>query len=55
MIHSYNKTQREALISEIYFWNRTLYVLDSISVHHQESSTVHTAVGIGHRGLLTAC
>ena len=26
-------------ISQIYFWNRTLHVSDSFSVHHQESST----------------
>jgi len=26
------------------FWNRTLHVSDSFSVHHQESSTVHTAM-----------
>jgi len=30
------------LISQIYFWNRTLHVWDSFSVHHQESSTAHT-------------
>jgi len=24
--------------SQIYFWNRTLHVLDRFSVHHQESS-----------------
>jgi len=32
------------------FWNRTLHVSDSFSVHHQESSTVHTAIGICHTG-----
>jgi len=37
-------------ISQIYFWNRTLHVSKSVSVHHQESSTVHTAVGICHTG-----
>jgi hypothetical protein len=37
---------RDALNSQIYFWNRTLQVSDSSSVHHQESSTVHTAKGI---------
>jgi len=26
----------------------TLHVSDSFSVHHQESSIVHTAIGIGH-------
>ena len=42
--------QRDALISQIYLWNRTLHVSDSFSVHHQESSTVHTAIGICHTG-----
>jgi hypothetical protein len=37
------------------FWNRTVHVSDSFSVHHQESSTVHTAIvhtaiGICHTG-----
>ena len=30
--------------------NRTLHVSDSFSVHHQESSTVHTAIGVCHTG-----
>ena len=47
--YSYNKTN-DTLISQIYFWNRTLHVLDSFSVYHQESSTVHTAIGICHTG-----
>ena len=34
----------DALISQIYFWNKTLHVSDSSSVHHQEFFTVHTAV-----------
>ena len=48
--------QREALIFQIYFWNRTLHVADSISVHHQEYTvhhqeySAHTAIGIGHIG-----
>jgi len=28
---------------QIYFWNKTLHVSDSFSVHHQEYFTVHTA------------
>jgi len=36
--------------SQIYFWNRTLHVSNRFSVHHQESSTIHTAVGIHHTG-----
>jgi hypothetical protein len=30
------------------FWNRTLHVLDRFTVHHQESSTVYTAIDICH-------
>ena len=37
-------------ISQICFWNRTLHVSHSFSVHEQESSTVHTAIGICHTG-----
>jgi len=43
-------TACSALISQIYFWIRTLHVSDGFSVHHQESSTVHTAIDIGHTG-----
>ena len=32
------------------FWNITLHVSNRFSVHHQESSTVHTAIGIRHTG-----
>ena len=44
------KPTRCTLISQIHFWNRTLHVSDSFSVHRQESSTVHTAIGICHTG-----
>jgi hypothetical protein len=30
--------------SQIYFWNKTLHISDSSSVHHQEFFTVHTAM-----------
>jgi len=43
------KPQRDALISQIYFWIRTLHISDSVSVHHQESSTVHIAIGMSYR------
>jgi len=33
-------------ISQIYFWNRTLHVSDSFSVHHHESNTVFTAIDV---------
>jgi hypothetical protein len=32
------------------FWHRTLHVLDTFTVHHQETSTVHTAIDICHTG-----
>jgi len=38
------KTLTDALTSQIYFWNKTLHVSDSSSVHHQEFLTVHTAM-----------
>jgi len=43
VINSYNN-QLDAPISQIYFWNKTLHVSDSSSVHHQEFFTVHTAM-----------
>ena len=42
--NSYNKTNQMQIISQIYFWNKTLHVSDSSSVHHQEFFTVHTAM-----------
>jgi hypothetical protein len=51
VIYSYEyNNQRDVLISQIYFWNRTLHVSESFSVLHQESSTVHTATVICHTG-----
>ena len=38
------KNQLDALMSQIYFWNKTLHVSDSSSVHHQEFFTIHTAM-----------
>jgi len=35
--------------------NINLHISDSLLVHHQEFKTVHTASGICHTGLLTAC
>ena len=34
----------DALISQIYFWNKTPHVSDSSCVHHQEFFAVHTAM-----------
>jgi len=44
--YSYSKTKWDALISQIYFCNRTLHVSDRSSVYRQETSTVYTALGI---------
>jgi len=33
---------------------RTLHVLDGSSIHHQESSTVHTAIHTGYADCLLA-
>jgi len=38
------QNQLDGLISQIYFWNKTLHVSDSSSVHHQEFFTVHTGM-----------
>jgi len=38
------RCQVDAIISQIYIWNKTLRVSDSSSVHHQEFFTVHTAI-----------
>jgi len=37
-------TIKPAIISQIYFWKKTLHVSDSSSVHHQDFFTVHTAM-----------
>jgi len=39
----------------MYFWNKTLHVSDSSSVHHHEFFTVHTAMVYVIQVLLTAC
>jgi hypothetical protein len=49
-VHRDIKSQRDALISQIYFWNKSLHVSDRFSDHHQESSTVYTTIGICHKG-----
>ena len=43
MTNPYNKTTRCTNFSNL-FWNETLHVSDSSSVHHQEFFTVHTAM-----------
>jgi len=43
--------QIDALISQIYFRNKTLHVSDSSSVHHQEFFHCTHSNGICHTGL----
>ena len=42
--HTKQQAKPDALNSQIYFWNKTLHVSNSSSVHHQEFFTVHTAM-----------
>jgi len=54
VIHSYNKSQRDALNYQIYFGIELYIFSDSFSVHHQKSSTVHTAIHTGYADCLLA-
>jgi hypothetical protein len=49
----YNKTNNIHNFSSLL--NITLHVSDGLSVHHQESKTVHTASGICHTDSVAAC
>ena len=59
MSPSYNTTNEIHLFLKFIFWNRTLHVSDSFSVHYQEFSTVHTTIGVCRTGyadcLLESC
>jgi hypothetical protein len=50
VIYSYNKNQLDTLFFSSLFWYRALHVSDRFTVHHQESSTVYTAIGVCHTG-----
>jgi len=55
-IFFYIKSNQMHNISNLfYFWNNTLRVSDSLSIHHQESKTVHTASGIRHTCSVATC
>jgi len=41
-------------ISQIYLCHKTLHVSDIFRAHHQELSTVHSAIGTFHAGYVTA-
>jgi len=43
VLNSY-KNQLDAIISQMYFWNKTQHVSDSSYVLHQEFFTVYTAM-----------
>jgi len=53
VIYSYNKIK--GMHYFLIFLNKTLHVSDSFSVHHQEFSTVHTAMVYVLQVMLTAC
>jgi len=43
-------------ISNLFYFGTTLYMFRiGLSVHHQQSTTVHTASGICHTVSVTAC
>ena len=47
MIYFYSKNQQDAqYLKFVLFYSSTLHVSDGLSVHHQESKTVHTASGV---------
>jgi hypothetical protein len=50
MIYSYNKTNKKHQFLKFIFGIELLHVSDSIVVHHQDSSIVHTAIDIGRTG-----
>jgi len=50
VIYSCNKTNEIHSFLKFTFWNRTLHVSVRFFAHHQESSTVYTAMGVCHRG-----
>ena len=48
------KNQLAVVISQIYFWNKTLQVSDSSSVHSSGVLYCTHSNGVCHTGLLTA-
>jgi len=54
-LYFYSKTNQMHNISNLfYFGNNTLHVSDGLSVHLQESKTLHTASGIYHKDSVAA-
>jgi len=54
MIYFYCKTKEMHQILEQFYFEVALYVFDGLSVHHQESETVRTALGVCQTGLLAS-
>ena len=54
-LYFYSRTNQMHNISNLFYFGTTLHVSDGLSVHHQESKTVHTASGICHTGSVAAC
>jgi hypothetical protein len=53
VIYFYSKTnEMHQILKFILFCSSTLHVLDGLSVHRQESKTVHTASGICDKHIL---
>jgi hypothetical protein len=50
----YSKTNQIHNFSNLFYFG-TIHVLDGLSVHYQESKTVHTASGICHTCSVADC
>jgi hypothetical protein len=55
VIHVHSKTNQMHSISNLFYFGTTLHVSGGLFVHHQESKTVRTALGICHTGSVGAC
>jgi len=53
VIYFYGKTNQMHNISIVFYFGATLHVSVGLSIHHQESKTVHTASY--HTGSVAAC
>ena len=52
--HSLKYNHLDVQISQIYFWNGNQHVSDSFFLHHQDSSTEHTACHTSYADCLLA-
>jgi len=49
ILYFYSKSNQMHNISNLFYFGTTLHVSDSLSIHHQESKTVHTSSGMSYR------